>query len=116
MTTSRFDRVRPRTAGAEAPQTHDLEGKRALFSSTSSEAPPAPARGAVEVECSRCNRTTVLAPPAALRLTFPALHLGLGIRHGDRETMLGLLRRRHPSWVRCPACGHGAWVRVTIRV
>ena len=116
MTVSRFDRVRPRTAPVESPQTHDVEGKRALFSSSSHEPAPTPARGAVDVECSRCRQTTSLAPPAALRLVFPALHLGLGVRRGSREAMLGLLRRRYPSWLRCPACGHVSWVRVTVRV
>jgi predicted RNA-binding Zn-ribbon protein involved in translation (DUF1610 family) len=117
VTVSRFDRVRPRTTPSDGPQTHDAQGKRALFSSVATEpATRLVESGGVEVDCSRCGETTVLARPAALRLAFPALHLGVRVRRGERATTLGLLRRRYPSWVRCPACGHTSWVRVTVRI
>jgi hypothetical protein len=113
MTVSRFDRVRPRTAPGELAPTHDSEGKRALFSSTDVARPA----GSILIECSRCARVTALTPAAALRAAFPALHLSFVVGHGERETTIGLLRRRrHGSWLRCPSCGHGSWVRVTVRV
>ena len=109
-----FDRVRPRTASPETPQAHDAEGKRALFSSTEAARPTG--GGSILIECSRCRRVTGLTPTAALRAVFPALHTSLTVARGERETTLGLLRRRYGSWLRCPACGHGAWTRVTIRL
>ena len=113
MTSSRFDRVRPRTAPGDPAPTHDSEGKRALFSSTDAVRPP----GSILIECSRCGRVTALTLTAALRAAFPALHLAVAVGHGERETTIGVLRRRrHGSWLRCPACGHGSWVRVTVRV
>jgi hypothetical protein len=119
VTASGFDRVRPRTTGHEllTGAQHDVEGKRALFSS--SEAPVkesrvSPTGSGVSIDCSRCARHTLLSPTAALRAAFPALHLSVGVRRGDRETTVGLLRRRHGSWLRCPACGRGSWVRVTV--
>jgi uncharacterized C2H2 Zn-finger protein len=113
VTVSRFDRVRPRTVPGDPAPTHDSEGKRALFSSTDAARPS----GSILIECSRCGRVTALTPAAALRTAFPALHLSVAVGHGERETTIGVLRkRRHGSWLRCPACGHGSWVRVTVRV
>ena len=114
MTVSRFDRVRPRTASAESPQAHDAEGKRALFSSTEGARPTG--GGSILIECSRCGNVTGLTPTAALRAIFPAVHTSVTVARGDRERTLGLLRRRYGSWLRCPACGHGSWTRVTVRI
>lgn len=113
MTTSRFDRVRPRTEPVDPAAGHDSEGKRALFSSTD----VAREHGAILIDCSRCSKETALTPAAALRAMFPALHLSVVVERGERETPIGLLRRRrYGSWLRCPACGQGSWVRVTVRV
>ena len=113
MSTSRFDRVRPRVAPVDRAPTHDSQGKRALFSSTD----PARLPGSILIECSRCGEVTALTAMAALRAAFPALHLSFAVGHGERETTIGLLpRRRHGSWLRCPSCGHGSWVRITVRV
>lgn len=114
MTTSRFDRVRPRTETAEAPQAHDAQGKRALFSSTEGARPTG--GGAIQIECSKCGQVTGLTPTAALRAVFPALHTSVTVARGERETTVGLLRRRYGSWLRCPACGAAAWTRVTVRL
>jgi uncharacterized protein (DUF983 family) len=121
VTASRFDRVRPRTADAESltPTQHDVEGKRALFSST--ESAPAEPTGVstgtgIAIDCSRCGRHTMFNAAAALQAAFPALHLSVGLHRGDREMTIGLFRRRHGSWLRCPACGRGSWVRVTVRL
>jgi hypothetical protein len=110
-----FDRLRPRAPVAEAPKVagHDTEGKRALFSSTHGNRPGA---GSVVVECARCGQRTVLAPFAALRAAIPSLHFSIGVGRGDDERTLGLVRRRHGSLMRCPACARLAWVRVTVRV
>jgi hypothetical protein len=115
VTANGFDRLRPRTAIAEpvAPHHRDTEGKRALFSPAESERP---LTGGITVECARCNQTTSLTPTAALRAAFPALHLSIGVSRGERESTVGLIRKHHGSWLRCPACGHGSWVRVTVRL
>ncbi len=101
---SSFDRVRPRTptAAGEAPQVgdHDREGKRALFSAG---APPTSAFGSVGVECSSCRQTSVLSMSQAARAALPSVHLPV-------------LRRRYPSWVRCPVCKRHTWARLTIRL
>jgi len=114
---TRFDRVRPRVIEGDAvqPVHHDVEGKRALFSTTEMHRPlTGPGIG---IDCSRCGRETVLSPAAATRAMFPALHLSVGVTAGTRETTIGLLRRRrHGSWLRCPSCGRGSWVRVTVRL
>ena len=114
MTVSKFDRVRPRTVVPEAPQSHDAQGKRALFSSTEGARPTG--GGAIQIECSRCNQVTGLTPTAAMRAVFPAFHTSITVARGSRQTTLGLLRRRYGSWLRCPACGHGSWTRVTVRL
>ena len=114
--TTRFDRVRPRTAPADGrPAMHDSEGKRALFSSSAPE-PDLPGVGSVQVECNRCGERTLLSPTAALRAAFPSLVLSLAVGRGDKESTLGIARRRHGAFLRCPACGRASWARVTIRL
>ncbi|MBV9097962.1 MAG: hypothetical protein JO079_07885 [Frankiaceae bacterium] len=118
MTTQGFDRLRPRQPAAEptavaTPAPADAEGKRALFSSVEHERP---AGAGIAIECSRCGETTMLTPAAALRAVFPAFHLSVAFDRGGKESTLGLVRRTYGSWMRCPACGRGAWTRVTIRV
>jgi hypothetical protein len=100
-----LDRVRPRTADATptAPTTEirDADGKRALFSVAESE--PAPAFGSVTIECSSCHERSVLSPVRGLRVALPSVHLPF-------------VRREHPSWLKCPACSHFSWVRVSIQL
>lgn len=112
-----FDRVRSRQPTAElaAPAQHDNEGKRALFSSTAPEA-DVPSVGSVTVECSRCHEVTVLGPSAAMRTALPSLLLSIGLGRGDHESTVGLVRRRHGAFLRCPACGRGSWTRLTVRL
>ena len=114
MTVSKFDRVRPRTGDVEPPAavSSDAEGKRALFSSTDAGTPT----GAIRIDCSRCAQLTALTATSALRAAFPALHLSVAVALADRELTLGLFRRRHGSWMRCPACGQLSWVRLTVRL
>jgi uncharacterized protein (DUF983 family) len=118
VSTSGFDRLRPRQPEAEPSPVAtalapDTEGKRALFSSIEHERPSG---AGITIECSRCGETTRLTPAAALRAAFPAIHLSIVVGRGDHESTLGLVRRQHGSWLRCPACGRGAWTRVTVRV
>lgn len=118
MSANGFDRLRPRQPAAEpapvvAPVVADAEGKRALFSSVEHERPLG---SGILIECSRCGETTRLTPAAALRAAFPAFHLSVVVGRGDKESTLGLFRRKYGSWLRCPACGRGAWTRVTIRL
>ena len=103
-----FDRLRRRGAepaatepafgrGAASPQ--DPQGRRSLFSV----AQQAPALGAVTVDCSRCGQTSVATPRQVVGWALPSLHLPL-------------VKRGHPSWMRCPACGHRTWVRLGLRL
>ncbi|MEO7980510.1 MAG: hypothetical protein ABI807_06420 [Sporichthyaceae bacterium] len=100
-----FDRLRRRGSGAgtstgpagAASARPDPQGRSALYSV--SEQPPAP--GAVTVTCSDCEQTTAVSPRRLATLALPSVHLPL-------------LRRDHPSWMRCPACGKRTWVKVVI--
>jgi hypothetical protein len=114
-TRSSFDRVRPRAVPAEPAVTtvRDAEGKRALFSTTEGDLPGV---GSVTIECSRCGERTVLSPMAAMRVAFPSFNVSIGVGHGDRESTIGLVRRHHGSFLRCPACRRAAWARITVRV
>lgn len=106
---SDFDRLRPRSAAADsapgagvngsAPRERaDVQGKRALFSV---DAPSATARGAFRLTCSGCGATSSLTPRQALTAAVPSLHLPV-------------LRRKFPSWMRCPACRRHRWVRIDL--
>ncbi len=100
-----FDRVRPRTADdvdareMAPPESIDADGKRALFSQTSTP----PAFGAVAVECSSCGKESVLTPTQLLRASFPSVHLPL-------------LKKGASSWLKCPACGRRTWVKLHVRL
>jgi hypothetical protein len=99
MTDSGFDRLRARggaTSGA-APLRVDPQGRQSLYSVTGQ--PPAP--GAVTISCSSCHEDSVVTPRRLLRLALPSLHLPL-------------VRRGHPSWMRCPACDRRTWVKVVL--
>ena len=108
MTREGFDRLRRRSAepastepvfgrGSALPQ--DPQGRRSLFSV----AQQAPALGAVTVDCSGCGQTSVVTPRQVARMGLPSLHLPL-------------VKRDHPSWMRCPACGKRTWVRLGLRL
>ena len=122
-TTSRFDRVRVRDGGAEpghpvmpvATIGRDAEGKRALFSATDPEA-DVPSIGTITIDCSRCAERTVMSPVAAAVAAFPSLLLSVTIGRGDRESTVGVVRREHGAFMRCPSCGRGSWTRLTIRL
>jgi hypothetical protein len=103
-----FDRLRKRGDAASGPDARgtstppaplrlDPQGRGALFSVH--EQPPAP--GAVTVTCSECEQTTAVSPRRLAALALPSVHLPL-------------LRRDHPSWMRCPACGKRTWVKIVI--
>jgi hypothetical protein len=112
-----FDRVRPRTpqppatAGVAAP---DVEGKRALFSSTGDSTRSG--AGSVLVECSRCEQPTVLGMAQALRAAWPSLHLALRVGHGSDVTVVSLFGRDYPTFMRCPSCERVSWVRFTVQL
>jgi hypothetical protein len=111
-----FDRVRPRAPRptAHAPtQSHDAQGKRALFSSTET---TAPGMGSALVECSRCDERTVLRLGKALRAAVPSLHLGLRFGRGDDVRSFTMLKHDYPTYMRCPACGRPSWVRFTVQI
>jgi hypothetical protein len=112
-----FDRIRPRTPDVETTtaRPRDAEGKRALFSATEGER-DLPGVGSISVECQRCGERTVLSPMAALRAAFPSLLLSVDVGHGDRESTVGLIRRRYGALLRCPACRRPSWARLSVRV
>jgi hypothetical protein len=105
MTTSGFDRVRPRTpqapAAAATTELRDQDGKRALFSLT----PETETRafGSVTIECGSCGERSVLAPLQAIRAAVPSVHLPF-------------LRRERPSYLRCPACNKFTWTRLSVQL
>jgi hypothetical protein len=108
---SDFDRLRPRSGsprpGANAngvvPRPRpDREGKRALFSVDSPPAASPVARGGLQLTCSGCHTVTALSPRQALLAALPSIHLPI-------------LRRKYPSWMRCPACHRHEWVRIDLR-
>lgn len=99
-----FDRLRRRTAAAPAdpvvlPRPRDAEGRQSLFTPVPVQAAP----GGVVVACSRCGAESVLSAGAFARAALPSLHLPV-------------LRRSHPSLLRCPACRRPAWCRVSVRL
>jgi hypothetical protein len=111
-----FDRVRSRTeTPLPSSSMHDIEGKRALFSSSAPE-PERASLGSVTVECGRCGDCTVLSPTTAVRAAVPGLVLGFAVGRGDRESTIGVRRSRYGAYLRCPACGQRAWTRLTIRL
>ncbi len=100
---SSFDRVRPRSPDAVSPVTPirgtGADGRRALFSTSD----PQPAPGSFVLECSSCRQRSVLLVMQAVRAALPSLHLPL-------------IKRGHPSWMRCPACGRRTWVRISLKL
>jgi hypothetical protein len=112
-----FDRIRPRTSEVETPSVRprDTQGKRALFSATEGER-DLPGVGSISVECQRCGERTVLSPMAAVRAAFPSLLLSVDVGHGERESTVGLVRRRYGAFLRCPACRRASWARLSVRV
>jgi hypothetical protein len=99
-----FDRLRRRSPDAMPVDPalgeglRDPQGRRTLFSV----AEQAPSWG-VTLGCSRCHRTSVVTPRQVLPLAVPSVHLPL-------------IKRGHPSWMRCPACGRRAWVRLGLNL
>ncbi|WP_242424309.1 hypothetical protein [Frankia sp. EI5c] len=88
-------------AGASGPGPavgRDAHGKRALYSGVR---PPGGRSTALMVECSRCERTSAVSLRRALWVLTPSMHLPLPLRH--------------PSLLRCPACGRPSWVRLALR-
>jgi len=98
-----FDRLPRRTPedpdAFRASSAVDPLGRRSLYSV----AQQPPALGAVTVDCSSCEQTSVVTPRGLVGLALPSLHLPL-------------LRRGHPSWMRCPSCGRRTWVRLGLRL
>lgn len=103
MSGQSFDRVRARRAqdgagsapGAGSPV--DTQGKAALFSREA----VTPSLGHVVITCGGCHAATVVSYLRAVQLAIPSVHLPL-------------LRRDHPSWMRCPACQRRTWVHVRL--
>ncbi len=109
---SDFDRLRPRSGSAPKAAANgsapapgprpDREGKRALFSVDTPPPTPPVARGALQLTCSGCGSISALSPRQVITAAIPSVHLPI-------------LRRKYPSWMRCPACQRHQWVRVDLR-
>jgi len=78
----------------------DPLGTRALYSQPQIEPP---AFGSVSVDCSRCQRTSIVGISRAARLLVGSL-------------TLPMIRGDYPTLLRCPACDRRAWVRLSIRL
>ncbi|MGQ0625178.1 MAG: hypothetical protein ACT4PP_11095 [Sporichthyaceae bacterium] len=104
-----FDRLRPRGAdglanGSASRARPDANGKRALFSVDNPlqiPVAPAVATGGLRISCSGCGTTTSLTPRQVLSAAIPSVHLPI-------------LRRKYPSFMRCPVCHKHRWVRVEL--
>ena len=97
-----FDRIKP--ANTNLPTTgpvvdareDDVQGKRALCSG----ADQPPAIGSVALECSTCDRRSVVSYVRLLKMMTTGFFMPVPLV-GQR------------AWVKCPACQHHAWVTVT---
>lgn len=96
---ARLPRIPDAPAASQDFEDRDPLGRMALFSDPE----PQPESGpSLFVECSSCLAITPVSPLSLVRGAFPfSVHLPV-------------IRRYH-SWMRCPACGRRAWVRVTVR-
>lgn len=97
-----FDRIKPaNTAEPKAgpvvdARVDDVQGKRALFSG----ADQPPAIGSVALDCTRCDRRSVVSYVRLLKLMTTGFFVPMPII-GQR------------AWVKCPACRHHAWANVS---
>jgi uncharacterized protein with PIN domain len=95
-----FDRIRSRSEGSATPAPRpDPQGRQALFT----DVPGAPAMGAVTVTCSSCQQTSALNLKQAAFALLPSAHLPL-------------LRKEHPSFLRCPTCKKLTWVKIGLQI
>lgn len=90
-----FDRIRPVSDGAGANRP-DPQGKQALFSGADNP----PSLGSVALDCDKCNRRSVVSVAKYAKLSATGVHAPVP-------------GRGYRAWLRCPACGSRAWVRVT---
>ena len=97
-----FDRIKPANTTLSDPgpvvdaRDDDVQGKRALFSG----ADQPPAIGSVALECSSCERRSVVSYVRLLKMMTTGFFMPVPLV-GQR------------AWVKCPACQHHAWVTVT---
>lgn len=99
-----FDRIKPPPQPVESSATtvssreDDQQGKRALFSN----AQQPPSVGSVALQCSRCNRRSVISYVRLAKMTVTGFHLpvpGVG----------------HRAYLKCPACEQRCWITVTLK-
>ncbi len=90
----------PNVPDPDDPSSRDPMGRMALFSSTEPE--PSPSKGGLVIECSSCLAETRVSTVDVAKAALPlSLHLPFV--------------RRYHSFMRCPACGRRAWVRLSYR-
>lgn len=97
-----FDRIKPANVGPPPAgpvvdaRVDDVQGKRALFSG----ADQPPAIGSVALECTRCDRRSVVSYVRLLKMMTTGFFVPVP-------------RVTQRAWLKCPACQHHAWVNVT---
>lgn len=102
MTGPSFDRIRPPTTPASEPgpvvdaREDDVQGKRALFSG----ADQPPAMGSVALDCTRCERRSVVSYVRLAKMWTRGFYMPVP----------GVTQR---AWLRCPACQHHTWVTIS---
>lgn len=100
---SDFDRIKPprrrlpARRGGPGAEPADAWGRAAVFTGAPDAGAPEAGAPGLTLHCSRCDASTSVDAPAALRVAFPLFLL--------------LPWRRHPLFGLCPACRHRAWLR-----
>jgi hypothetical protein len=104
-----FDRLRHRrqstTAPLRAARPRDPDGRDRLYSGFDPDAATGqgmrPLPFAAVLECSGCDQRSSATLPRAIMQCVPGLHLPW-------------VKRRHGSYMRCPACRHYRWMSVRV--
>ncbi len=96
------DALDPGSDGLELAEGRVIDpmGTRALYTQPKVEPP---ALGSVTIACSGCDEESIVGISRAARLLFGSVSLPL-------------IRGDYPTLLRCPACHHRSWVRLSIRL
>lgn len=82
----------------ERRRRQDPQGKRSLFS----EQVAPPAVGSVALHCPKCDSRSVVSMVQAAKLALPSMYIPTPGRVDQ-------------VWMKCPACGSRAWVKLRIK-
>jgi hypothetical protein len=98
MSADRPEALRRVPTPSSRPRKVDPQGKRSLFS----EDVAPPSVGSVALQCTKCQKRSVVSMVKAAKLAFPSVYVPAPGRT-DRV------------WMKCPACKHRAWIHVKIK-